>query len=111
MILVAGANVAHGHTKQVGGDGGVRDAGGGGSHEHLRVGVVLADELCQPLLNVRAHSRGGQGETVVAVYRAFDAACPCEGLFRAEVYGADGQEVSGDLFLQFSHGSFSSLLL
>ena len=43
VILIAGADIAHRQTQQVGGDGGVGDTGGGGTHEHLGLRIFAAD--------------------------------------------------------------------
>ena len=69
------------------GDGGVGDAGGGGAHEDFHRGVFLPDGLRKGGLHVVSHFRRGEGEAVVTVDRAFDAAGPGEGFFRPEEDG------------------------
>ena len=97
MVLVAGADVAHGQVHQVAHDSGVGDAGGGRAHQHLHIRVMGADQLHQPLLYVRADGGGGEGQAVVAVDGALDAGGPGKGLVRPQEYGTDRQKVMGDL--------------
>ena len=96
VVLGAGANVAHGQAHQVGADGGVGDAGGGGAHEDLGVGVVAPDERDETLFDVRAHLRRGEREAVVAIDGALDAGGPGEGIVGTQKNRAYRQEVAGD---------------
>ena len=107
MVLAAGADVAHGQAHEVAHDGGVGDARRRSAHENFHTGIVLADEVHQPLLHVGADLRGGEGQAVVAVDGAFNAAGPGEGLVRAEEHRADGEQVVGDgLFTGHVQDSF-----
>ena len=96
MVLVAGADVAHGQVHQVAHDGRVSDAGGGRAHQHLRIRVMGADQLHQALLHGRADGGSGEGQAVVAVDGALDAAGPGEGLVRPQEHRADAQQIVGD---------------
>ena len=71
-------------------DGGVGDARRRSAHENLHTGIVLADKVHQPLLHMGADLGGGEGQAVVAVDGALDAAGPGKGLVRAEEHRADG---------------------
>ena len=79
-----GAHVAHGQVQDGGGDGGMGDAGGGGAHEHLAFRPVLAHEGGESVLHLLPYGGSREGEAVVAVDRAFYAACPGERLFGAQ---------------------------
>ena len=83
MVLVAGADIAHGQIHEMTHNGGVSDACGGGAHQHLGLWIVGADQLRQSLFHVGADGGGGQSQTVVAVDGTFDAAGPGEGLVRS----------------------------
>ena len=96
VVLVAGADVAHGQVHQVAHDGRVSDAGGGRAHQHLRIRVMGADQLHQALLHGRADGGSGEGQAVVAVDGALDAAGPGEGLVRPQEHRADAQQIVGD---------------
>ncbi len=87
-------------------DGGVGDAGGGGAHEDFALGVVFAYEGDEAFLDVGADFGGGEGEAVVTVDGAVDAACPSKGVVGTEEDGSDGEEVVGDL-LRESHNEES----
>ena len=84
----------------MGGDGRVGDAGGGGAHQDLHGGIVLADQVHQTLFHVGADGGGRQGQAVVTVDGALDAAGPGEGLVGPQEHGADAQQVMGNGFLQ-----------
>ena len=96
MVLLSGADIAHGQPQQMGGDGGVGNAGGSGAHERFHVRVFPADGLGQGVLHIAAHLGVGEGQAVVAVHRALDAAGPDKGLLRAEEYRANLQQVLGN---------------
>ena len=86
------------------GDGGVGDAGGGGAHEDLGVRVLPADGLGEGVFHVVSHLGRGEGQAVVAVDRALDAAGPGEGLLRAEEDRLDLQQVLRDGLGDVVHG-------
>ncbi len=71
------------HSPSAGPAGGRRsprgDARGGGAHQHLAVGEMLADEGGDALRDARADGGIGQGQPVVAVDGGLDAAGPCKG--------------------------------
>ena len=96
VVLGAGAHIAHGQAHDVAHDGGMGDAGGAGAHEHFAFGVDFTHDLSQAVFHVVAHFGRGQGEAVVAVHRALDAAGPGEGFVGAEEHGFDGKKVFGD---------------
>ena len=96
MVLGAAAHIAHGEAELVGGDRGVGDAGRGGSHDDLGLGVLLPYDLGYALLDVLAHLGVGQGEAVVAVDGALDARSPGEGLIGTEEDRLDAEQVLGD---------------
>ena len=98
MVLLPGADIAHGQAQQVGGDGGMGNPGGGGAHQNLRPRVFPADGLSHGPLHIVPHLGGGEGQAVVAVHGALDAAGPEEGLLRAEEYRAYIQQVLGNFF-------------
>ena len=77
-------------------DGGMGDACGGGAHQHFHVGIVLPDQLHQALLHLGTDGGGGEGQAVVAVDGALDAAGPGEGLVRPQEHRADAQQIVGD---------------
>ena len=56
VVLGPGTHVAHGQAEDVGGDGGVGDAGGGGAHQHFAVRVVVADGFARPFSTSRRTS-------------------------------------------------------
>ena len=58
MVLVAGADIAHGQIHEMAHDGGVSDAGGGGAHQHLRLWIVGADQLRESLFHVACGRSG-----------------------------------------------------
>ena len=105
VVLAAGADVAHGQIQQVAGDGGVGDTGGGGAHEDLNRGILPADGLRQGVLHAAADRRGGEGEAVVAVHGALDAAGPGEGLLRPEEDGLDAEQVPCNLLRNVFHSA------
>ena len=55
-----------------------------------------ADQLHQALLHGRADGGSGEGQAVVAVDGALDAAGPGEGLVRPQEHRADAQQIVGD---------------
>jgi len=79
------------------------DTGGGGAHQHFDLGVVCANGLSQCIFHMVSHFGGGEGEAVVAVYGAFDAAGPCKGLFRTEEYGLDAEQIFCNKSLYIGH--------
>ena len=96
VILAAGADISHGQTQNMAGNGGVGDAGGGGAHQHLRCGIELAHGVGNGLLHLIAHLRRGEDQAVVTVNGAFDAAGPEKRLLRPEKNGSDGEQAAGD---------------
>ena len=81
-----------------GGQGGMGDAGRGGSHQGLAAGIILADGFRQPGFDAVAYFRCAEDETVVAVDGALDATGPGKRLLRSEKDGADGEQVAGYTF-------------
>ena len=78
------------------------DSGGRGSHQHLGFGEFRADDFGEARLDMAADDRGRQGQPVVAVDRAFDAARPGERLFGAQEYRADRQQVFSNFLLHLT---------
>ena len=99
MVFRPGTDVTHGECQQVGGDGCVGNASGAGAHEDLGLGVVFLHDGGQALLHIQADLVVGEGQAVVAVDGALDAAGPGEGLVRAEEHRLDFQQVFRDLQL------------
>ena len=91
MVLVAAAHVAHGQVHHVRHNGRVGDARGGRAHEHLHIRIFTADNFHQAVFHLVAHLGRGQGQAVVAVNGALDAAGPGEGFLGPEKHRADGQ--------------------
>ena len=103
VVLLAGPDVAHGQAQDMGGDGRVGDAGGGGAHQDLDVGVLLADDVSQGVLHIVADLRGRQGQPVVAIDGTLDAAGPGKGLPGPEKDGLDLQKILGNDGLDVFH--------
>ena len=75
-----------------------------GAKDHGRQNQIEGRlEPGQTLLHIQADFRGGEGQAVVGVHRAFDAAGPGEGLIRAEEHGLDLEKVFRDDFFHCFH--------
>ena len=72
-------------------NGCVGNTGGGGTHKNFHIRVILPNQLSQALFHMGTHFRCSQGQAVIGVNRAFDAAGPGEGLLRAEEYRLNGK--------------------
>ena len=83
VVLGRASYIAHGKSHDVSRDRRVGNTCGTCPHKHFNVRIILPYHLRHGLLNDRPCFRRGQGEPVVAVYGAFDAACPCEGVIRS----------------------------
>ena len=103
MILGASPDVAHGKAQQVSRNGGVGDAGSAGPHQDLGLGKLSLYRIGNGLFHPVPDGRGGEDQTVITVDRALDPAGPGKGLLGAKKDGADGKQVTGDLFLHSGH--------
>ena len=79
-------------------DGSMGNACGGGTHQYLGIGVFSFDGFCQSIFYMISYLYRGQRQSVIAVNGAFDAACPCEGVFGTQENCTDGQQVFCNLF-------------
>ena len=102
VVLIAGADVAHGQAQQVGGNGGVGDTGGGGAHQDLRLRILPLHGIGDGLLHLVPGFRSGEDQPVIAVDGALDAAGPGKGLLRAEKDRLDLQQTLGNAHMMLS---------
>ena len=96
VVLGAGAHITHGQAHDVAHDTGMGDTGGAGTHKHFTFGVVFAHDLGKAVFHLVTHFGGGEGQAVVAVHGALDAAGPGEGFVGAEEHSFDGKKAFGD---------------
>ena len=75
---------------------GMGDAGGRGAHKHLAFRIMFHYESGEADLYLLPPLRGGEGQPVVTVDRALDAAGPGERFLRAEEYGSYREELLCD---------------
>ena len=91
----------------MGGNGGVGNACGGGSHQNFRLRVLPLHGIGNGLLHLVPGFRSGEDQPVIAVDRALDAAGPGKGLLRAEKDRLDLQQTLGNAHIDAVHSLFS----
>ena len=94
-----------------GGYGGVCDAGRGGAHQRFRFRIQFAHLVCNRLLNYIPRLGSAEYQTVIAVNRTFDPACPGEWLARTQEDRSNREELSCNNLFAVLHISFCLTLI